>query len=527
MPDTVKPRAPDPGSSRRFTPAERSWIAYDWANSVYATIIMAAVFPIYFAETAKAAGTSGDVKWGFATSLATLVVALLAPILGSIADFRGYKKRLFSAFLIIGLVFTLVMGIADRWQMMLVGYMISYVGFAGSLLFYDSFLTDVSTPGRMDKVSAWGYAMGYLGGSTIPFLISIALILFGKTVGIDGGMAVRISVFLCVAWWAAFSLPILRNVRQVYDIGVPEGRMIRVAFKNVWRTALSIVKTKPLLVFLVAYFFYIDGVNTVIHMATVYGSTLGLGTTGMILALLLTQIVAVPFSIGFSRLAARVGSIRMIRVAILIYLVVCIIGFWMGHSIEPHQGTYLSRVDGHVAVAGFDALTPADREKLKPVLDEVLRAAQTEPAHGGTGWTDRISSVQSDRLPELALGDPEKVSAAFGALRDALTREAAPYRSALSRASILFWLMAVLVGTSQGGIQALSRSYFGKLIPPQRSNEYFGFFDIFGKFAAVLGPSLYAATASLTGRSSLGILSLMVLFICGFLILFAGRRHLS
>ena len=187
-------------SANRFTRIEKSWITYDWANSVYATIILAAVFPIYFAEVAGSAGVVGDVYWGYATSIATLTVALLAPILGAVGDFRGMKKKLFTTFLVIGVVFTATMAMTDQWQMMLVGYVCSYIGFSGSLLFYDAFLTDVTTADRMDRISAWGYAMGYIGGSTIPFLISIALILFGSAIGIDGTLAVKLSCLLCSLW---------------------------------------------------------------------------------------------------------------------------------------------------------------------------------------------------------------------------------------------------------------------------------------------------------------------------------------
>jgi UMF1 family MFS transporter len=431
----------DQATIRRFTKAERSWITYDWANSAYATIIMAAIFPIYFSQVANAAGAKGDVWWGYASSLATLVVAVLAPILGAIADFRGMKKKLLATFLLIGLVFTATMALTDNWQVMLVGYVFSYIGFTGSLLFYDAFITDVTTPDRMDRVSAWGFAMGYLGGSTIPFILSIVLIQLGPRIGLAGALPVKLSVLLCVLWWAGFSLPILTQVKQVHAIDRPASALVRSALRGLGRTVRDILANKAMLVFMIAYFFYIDGVNTVIHMATVYGSTLGLDRTGMILALLVTQIVAVPFSIAFGRLAKRVGSIRMITIAILVYFVICLVGFYMGFSIETAQGA------------------------------EALAAA-------------------------------------------------------LRTAGVLFWTMAVLVGTCQGGIQALSRSFFGKLVPPERSNEFFGFFDIFGKFAAVIGPAVYSSVAHLTGRSSFGILGLIVLFGVGLAIIRGGRGHL-
>jgi UMF1 family MFS transporter len=423
----------------KFTKSERSWIFYDWANSVYATIIMAAVFPIYFSSVAKNAGLHGDVMWGYTTSIATFIAAISAPFLGAIGDFKGMKKKLFTVFLFLGIIFTFIMAIADQPVLMLIGYGVSYVGFQTSNLFYDSFLTDVTTHERMDKISAYGYAMGYIGGSTIPFIISIVLITFGENFGIDSVMAVKFSVILACVWWATFSIPMLRNVRQENYVENPPSRLMSHALKNLKVTIRDIVMNKRILYFIVAYFFYIDGVGTVISMATSYGSTLGLGTTGMILALLVTQLVAMPCSILFSRLAERYGTLRMLLTGIIIYVIVCIMGFYMGFHLEE--------------------------------------------------------------------ASPEN------------------YDNALAFSTTLFWIMAAIVGTSQGGIQALSRSYFGKLIPRNRSNEFFGFFDIFGKFSSVLGPAFYASFAHLTGRSSIGIISLVILFVIGGIILLVNQKH--
>ena len=335
--------------------------------------------------------------------------------------------------MLIGVFCTLIMAIFDNWQMLLVGYVLSYIGFAGSCLFYDSFLTDVTTRERMDKVSAWGYAMGYIGGSTIPFLISIGILL---AMGMDNPTAVKLVVVLTSVWWGLFSIPMMRNVHQKYYLDGKPQHMASAAFTNVGRTLRSIVKNKGLFFYLIAYFCYIDGVGTVIHMSTSYGSTLGLDTVGMILALLVTQIVAMPCSILFGRLAKKLGAVRMIGIAIGVYFLICVVGFYMGYIIE---------------------------------VDE----------------------------------------------------------QAIGTAQILFWMMAFLVGTVQGGIQALSRSYFSRLVPPDKSNEYFGFFDIFGKFATVVGPFLVAVVTGATGRSSVGILSLLVLFAVGGLLLFLGREPMK
>lgn len=423
-------------SEKRFTKAEKSWIMYDWANSIYATNIMAAIFPIYFAMQAD---ETGNKLYGFAVSAAALVVAVLAPILGAIGDFSGMKKKLFAGFLVLGLVFTAVMAAFEDWRLMLVGFILSRIGFSGSCLFYDSFLTDVTTPERMDRVSSWGYAMGYIGGSTIPFIISIAIMLLMN----QSVLSYKIAILIVVVWWAVFSIPFLKNVKQQYSVEDAPQALAKEAFRNAWKTFKDILKDKKILFFIIAYFFYIDGVDTIISMATNYGETLGLGAIGMILALLVTQIVAVPFSILFGNLAKKVGAIRMIAIAVCVYFVITILGFFMGFNIEQ---------------------------------------------------------------AELSGGDIE---------------------AALKLSSTLFWILATLVGTVQGGIQALSRSYFGQLIPPERSNEYYGFLDIFGKFSCVIGPALYAATYAATGRASLGILSIIVLFFGGMVALFAGRKYMK
>ena len=300
---------------KKNTLEERSWIMYDWANSVYATIIMAAILPIYFAAQHEQA----DAWWAWGTSIATFVVAILAPVLGAVADYKGLKKKLLTFFLVLGVVFTSVIAFTDNWRLMLVGYVISYIGFAGANLFYDSFLTDVTTPERMDDVSAKGYAMGYIGGSTIPFLVSIALVFLMPD---NNALAVKLSIVLTSVWWAVFSIPILKNCNQTHSLGEPPRDIIKQSLLNVGKTFKSIVSDKALLFFILAYFFYIDGVGTIIHLSTAYGSTLGLSSVGMILALLVTQVVAAPCSVLFAKLSSKVGSLKMIGVAIIVYFLI-------------------------------------------------------------------------------------------------------------------------------------------------------------------------------------------------------------
>ena len=419
---------------RLFNKVEWSWIFYDWANSIWATNIAAAIFPIYFAAKASA---TGNVIYGYAVSIANLVTAVLAPYLGSIGDFKGMKKKLWSLFMIIGVIFTAFMGIFGTWQLMLIGFIISRIGFNSSCLFYDSFLTDVTTPERMDKVSAWGYAMGYIGGSTIPFVISIVIMLLMDM----SDLSYRIAILIVPVWWLIFSIPFMKNVQQVHYVNTPPSELGKEAWKNTVRTFKDIVHDKAVLFFVIAYFFYIDGVDTIISMATNYGTTLGLGTIGMILALLVTQIVAVPFSIMFGNWGRKFGALKMITIAVGVYAAITIVGFVMGFMIDFHD------------ILGMSV--------------------------------EKATSVST----------------------------------------VLFWILATMVGTVQGGIQALSRSYFGQIIPPERSNEYYGFLDIFGKFACVIGPALYALVYGITDKPSFGLLSLILLFLAGFIFLMVGKPY--
>ena len=424
------------GKKKRFTKSEWSWIFYDWANSVYATNIMAAIFPILYSQIAGK-GTTGDYLYGLAVSFANLLVAVLSPYLGAVADFRGMKKKLWLGFMITGVAFTAVMGIFGDWKLMLIGFIISRIGFGGANMFYDSFLTDVTRPERMDEVSSWGFAMGYIGGSTIPFLISIGIMLLMKM----SELSMRIAVLIVPVWWLVFSIPFMKNVHQVSYVDTPPKELGKAAWKNTVTTLKSIFRNRAILFFLLAYFFYIDGVDTIISMATKYGDTLGLGSIGMILALVVTQVVAMPCSILFGRLSKKVGALKLITFSVLMYAFITIIGFLMGYIVD---------------------------------------------FSGSLGLT-----------AEKAVGISQ----------------------------VLFWVLATLVGTVQGGIQALSRSYFGQLIPPERSGEYFGFMDIFGKFACVIGPALYELFYGITGKACFGILSIILLFVLGFLFLTVGRKH--
>ena len=443
---------------KQFNKEERSWIMYDWANSAFATIMLAAVFPVFFVGMAGGEGTVGSLWWARGIAIARLLLGLAAPVIGAVIAYKGYKKRLFVNFIALGILAHLFLSFQSSWQFLLIGYIVANMLWSASNIVYDSFLPDVTTKNRMDKVSAWGFAMGYIGGSTIPFIISIILLIFGESfpVWIHGSewvytegasfwynfphisatMAVRISIVMTAVWWGVFSVPMIKNVHHKYEQEIPEKGMIGEAFKKIFETAKKISKNKGILVFIIAYFFYIDGVGTVISMATAYGAELGLGDVGMIGALFVTQIVAMPFSILFGKLADKYNSINLIIVAICIYLVICLTGFIMGFGLEEY-------------------------------------------------W--------------------------FG----------------VDVATILFWALAFMVGTVQGGIQATSRAVYGRMVPPESAGEYFGFFEIFGRFAAILGPFLYQLMLGITGRPSVSILSIIVIFITGLVILVAGKKHIK
>ena len=421
----------------KFTKEERGWIMYDWANSAFATIMVAAVFPVFFVGIAGGEGTPGSLWWAVGLVIARAVVGVAAPFIGAIIDYKGYKKKLFVIFLIAGVLFTLLAAIGGSWRVLLVAYVLANIFWSVCNQIYDSFLPDVAEKERMDRVSATGYAMGYVGGSTIPFMVSIALLLFGERLfGIGATTSVRISVVMTALWWAVFSIPMIKNVRHRFGGELPEGGIHSKLLSDLGRTAKKIVKNRPLLLFMLAYIFYIDGVGTVISIATAYGAELGLGGTGMIGALFLTQIVAVPFSLLFGRLSGRINPLNLIVAAIAVYCVISGVGFAMGFGLEQELFTV-----------------------------------------------------------ETAL--------------------------------VLFWVLSFLVGTVQGGIQAISRSTFGRLIPPGQSGEYFGFFEILGRFAAVMGPALYALILGLSGRSSFAILSVLALFVVGLAILLRGRKRIA
>ncbi len=417
---------------KNLSKKEISWMFYDWANSAYTMVVTSTIMSLYFLSSAGAAlegkvadpAVTANAYWGFANSAATLVLVVLSPILGTMADYKGKKKQMFKLFLFTGVVFTAFLAFipSNQWLLLLIAYVITAIGFAGANIFYDAFLVDVSEDANMDRVSSLGFALGYIG-STIPFIICMVLVVLA-TLGkapFSVETSYKISFVITAVWWIGFSVPILRDVHQIYGIDA-EPHFVRNSFRRLGQTLKEIRKHRHIFIFLLAYFFYIDGVDTIIKMATAYGSTIGIGSIMLLIILLVTQFVAFPFAIIYGKLAEKFGTKRTLNMGILTYCVICIVAFFMS---------------------------------------------------------------------------PE---------RDTKTL------------TIMFWVLAMLVGTAQGGIQALSRSYFGRIVPKNQANEFFGFYNIFGKFAAILGPILFGWISLLTGKANYGVGSIIILFIVGSII---------
>ena len=396
---------------------ERSWVLYDVGNSAF-VLLASTLIPIYFSAITDPE-SSVVVVWGYATTVASLILALLMPFLGSLADVKGNKKKFLAGTIGTGAVLLAALGLAGEPFVFIVMYVLSSVMLNASLVFYDAFLIDATTNERLDEVSSQGYAWGYIG-SCVPFLISLALVFFGENIGVAQLDAIRISFVITAAWWVCFSVPLFRNVHQThFKARMPH--MFKNTFMGLFQTAKKIFHNKRVFLFLLAFFFYIDGVHTIITMSTSYGTELGISSTMLVLALLVTQFVAFPSAIAYGRLAGRFGTTKMLLIAVAAYF-------------------------GITLFAAFFLQSAAE-----------------------------------------------------------------------------FWVLAVCVGLFQGGIQALSRSEFGKIIPKQNANEYYGFFDIFGKYATVLGTFLVSVFSQLTGSSRIGVLSIAILFVAGFVLLLKYR----
>ena len=408
----------------KLTALEKHWILYDIGNSAF-TLLVSTLIPIYFNSLASSAGVNEDMYlsyWGYAGSLSTILVAIIAPICGTMSD-RRYKKPIFLLTVILGCVACACLGVTTHWLAFLGIFVLAKIGFHSSIVFYDSMLPEVTTEERMDNVSSMGYAYGYIG-SVIPFVLCLVLVLFGGSFGLSMGSAMVVAFLITAVWWAVFTLPLMKSYQQTAYVE-KKGTALGDTFRQLFETFKEAKKEKHVFMYLISFFFFINGVYTIIDMATAYGSALGLDSTGLLLALLLTQIVAFPCAIIFGRLSAKYDTGLLIKISIVCYTVITLFGMFL------------------------------------------------------------VSLWQ-------------------------------------------FWVLAVLVGMFQGGIQAMSRSYLGKIINPQRSGEFYGLMDICGKGASFVGTTLVAVVSQATAGVKFSILgislqnenlavgSLIILFIVGF-----------
>ena len=403
----------------KLTKQQWQWIFYDWANSGYGILVVTAVLPVYFKAFAQHAGISAadsTAYWGYANSFGTLVVSLLAPLLGALADYPQAKRKWLNLFAWSSIILTVGLALVptNMWRLLLVIFILSIIGYSGGNLFYDSFLTDVADDLQMDMVSSTGYGMGYLGG-VIAFIVFLTAQLSNGFGGLLSSYGIaKFSFWIAAIWWGIFGWPLLRHGRQRYHVPSAENS-VRDSLRRIKETLKHIRRYRQIYWFLIAYFFYIDGVDTIFTMATSIGKDLGVNTTKLMLVLLVVQLIAFPFSVLYGWLARRLSTKKAIIIGIVIYLFICIYAL-----------------------------------RLKTMFD--------------------------------------------------------------------FWLLAILIETSQGGLQVLSRSYFGQLVPKDSSSEFFGFYNILGKFSAILGPLIVGVVTQRTNESTVGVASLSVLFLFGLII---------
>ena len=394
-----------------------SWALYDWANSAFATTVMAGFFPVFF-KSYWADPTNlqeSTFYLGMANSIASIIVAALAPFLGAVADRGSTKKKFLTLFAFLGIIMTGSLWFVQMgfWQLAVVFYVTAAVGFSGGNIFYDSLITGVASEKKVDFVSSLGFSLGYIGGGLL-FLVNVVMYLKPELFGIpDGATAIRIAFLSVAVWWAVFTIPLLLFVPEP---PVESPLPLSKAFKGGWlqlrNTLRDIRQLKVVGIFLLAYWFYIDGVDTIVRMAVDYGASLGFPSESLIVALLMVQFIAFPSALAYGWFGGKIGVKRALYVAIWAYAVITVFGFFMTTTLH-------------------------------------------------------------------------------------------------------FYILAGMVGLFQGGIQALSRSYYTRLIPANKSAEFFGFFNMLGKFAAVIGPFLMGSITVLTGSNRIGILSIIVLFAMG------------
>ena len=395
-----------------YSKKELSWILYDCANSAYSMAITTALFPIYFGMVG-----GNEMNLGYYNSFASIIIAVSSPILGTIADFKGMKKKLFTLFSLIAIFSTLFLSFAGEFglPLLMAFFVLGSVTFAGSNIFYDAFLVDVTNDERMDKISTAGFAYGYIA-SVIPFMFCLGAVLI---FGMKNPLGYQIGFVITSVWWLTLTIPMYKNIDQIYGVE-PVPNPVRESFSTVFHTLKNIEKNKVVVIFLCSYFLYIDGVDTIIKMVIPYATSVldadKFNTLVLLGILIYVQIVAFPFAIIYGRLASKFGTRTMIKVGIITYMVSVIFAYFMSNLV-------------HVFV------------------------------------------------------------------------------------------LSTFIASAQGGIQALSRSYYAKIIPKENANEFFGFYNIFGKFAAIIGPFIMSLITTLTHNPRYSILGIIPLFVVGYLIM--------
>ena len=395
-----------------YSKKELSWILYDCANSAYSMAITTALFPIYFGMVG-----GNEMNLGYYNSFASIIIAIISPILGTIADFKGMKKKLFTLFSLIAIFSTLFLSFADNFglPLLMTFFILGSVTFAGGNIFYDAFLVDVTNDERMDKISTAGFAYGYIA-SVIPFMFCLGAVL---VFGMKNPLGYQIGFVITALWWLILTIPMYKNVEQIYGVE-PVPNTVRESFKTIFNTLKDIKKNKIVVIFLCSYFLYIDGVDTIIKMVIPYSKSVldadKFNTLVLLGILIYVQIVAFPFAIIYGRLASKFGTRNMIKLGIATYMISVIFAYFMSNLL-------------HVFV------------------------------------------------------------------------------------------LSTLIASAQGGIQALSRSYYAKIIPKENANEFFGFYNIFGKFAAIIGPFIMSLITTLTKNPRYSILGIIPLFVVGYLVM--------
>jgi len=403
----------------RPTRSQFSWAFYDWANSAFATTVIAGFFPLFFKQywSGEAAVTTSTFWLGAGNSAASLLIVLAAPLLGALADAGGLHKRLLGAFAALGIVCTGALWLVGQgqWPYALALYIVATLGFSGANVFYDAMLPALAPRADRHRVSALGYSLGYLGGGLL-FLVNVAMTLQPAWFGLpDAATAVRVSFLTVAVWWALFTVPLFASVRERPGL-VAGGVGFRQSLGRLGKTLGRIREHPNLWLFLLAYWLYIDGVATIIRMAVDYGLSIGLPADSLIKALLIVQFVGFPATLVFGWLGTRIGAKRGLWIGLWVYVLATVAATFMDSALE-------------------------------------------------------------------------------------------------------FYALAVVLGLVQGGVQSLSRSLFSRLIPPERDGEFFGFLNMLGKAAAVIGPVLVGIVAATSGSSRLGLLSIIALFLAGMLVL--------